>query len=147
MAKCPFCNEEISYLEKTLGGYMELDIKFMAEKDELEDYWVNEVEYRIFRCPKCREAMPFKEDDEAEAFLKGELVVLTEEELESVKRYGEYVLVGDQVYEIKAEGVDVDEFYEEEYGIEIGSEYEGTLVIARKVEDDVKASIIKAIMN
>jgi len=87
MVRCPFCGEEIDYVE--VGCYEKCWVVFKVypdndprthtlfnlvwERDEEETVGVGEM--KDVSCPHCHATLPLKAEDEIEEFFEGSLII------------------------------------------------------------------------
>jgi len=82
MARCPYCGAEINELIvdicKCRGATyaFRLDDKGEVTREEIDcDEEPEVVDVQAY-CPECDELLPFKYEDEIEAFLRGDIVLV-----------------------------------------------------------------------
>jgi len=82
MARCPYCDAEINELIvdmckcRGITYAFRLDDKGEVTQEEIDrDEEPEVVDVKAY-CPECDELLPFKCEDEIEAFLRGEIVLI-----------------------------------------------------------------------
>jgi len=128
MARCPFCGEEIDevyiYTIAVFAAKIK-DNKLIPERTPLDTPEELAAQTKFVMCPECTSALPL-DFYEAEAFLKGELVLALPDEC---TRKGDFVAYRDEVYRVIGE--------EENVSGE-------TVLLLKKLSDETIAAIVKA---